>query len=94
MARRRTGTAEKLEDWLFANQADADARTRCKQARQDVGGITDFDAQYAGVLEQVKNDAALGGAAGRQVDADVLHQRLRSPAACSRSSSTRSSSTS
>ena len=31
-----------------------------KQAARDVGGIQDFDAQYARALEEVKTDAGLG----------------------------------
>jgi uncharacterized membrane protein/protein-disulfide isomerase len=59
MARAR-GTAETLEQWIFANQMSLTPDT-VKKAARDVGGIQDFDAQYARALEEVKADASLGG---------------------------------
>ena len=35
-----------------------------RRAAADIGKITDFDAQYAKVIEQVKADAAMGTALG------------------------------
>ena len=59
MARAR-GTEEKLEDWLFAHQGPPILTPeQVKTAARDVGGITDFDAQYATVLKQVREDAVL-----------------------------------
>jgi protein-disulfide isomerase len=53
------GTSDKLEDWLFTNQATLTAGL-VKQAAADVGGITDFDAQYTQALTRVRSDVALG----------------------------------
>lgn len=57
---RSTGNAEKLENWIFANQATLTPAS-VKKAAQDIGGIKDFDAQYARVLQEVRTDASLGG---------------------------------
>jgi uncharacterized membrane protein/protein-disulfide isomerase len=54
-----TGTADKLEEWLFSNQTTLTAAS-VKQAAADIGGITDFDARYAQALTSVRADAALG----------------------------------
>jgi len=56
---RRINTGDKLEDWLFANQATLTG-DNVKQAAKDVGGVNDFEAKYAQTLEQVKADVALG----------------------------------
>jgi uncharacterized membrane protein/protein-disulfide isomerase len=61
----KKGTAEKLEAWLFANQGPPHLTpNQVRQAAADVGGITDFYAQYAVVLNEVKADAALGSRLG------------------------------
>ena len=61
----KKGTAEKLEAWLFANQGPPHLTpNQVRQAAADVGGITDFDAQYPAVLNEVKADAALGARLG------------------------------
>jgi protein-disulfide isomerase len=61
----KKGTADKLEAWLFANQGPPHlAPNQVRKAAADVAGITDFDAQYPGVLAQVKSDAALGAQLG------------------------------
>lgn len=52
---------EAMEDWLFANQP-ALSVDMVRQGLRQVAGITDFDAQYARVLPQVKADIAAGGA--------------------------------
>lgn len=57
---RATGNAEKLEHWIFANQATLTPAS-VKKAALDIGGIKDFDAQYQRVLQEVKTDASLGG---------------------------------
>ena len=57
------GTADKLEEWFFANQP-ALSPERVKEAAATVGGITDFDAQYARALTLVKTDAGLGALLG------------------------------
>jgi uncharacterized membrane protein/protein-disulfide isomerase len=57
---RSKGTADKLEEWIFTNQATLTPDVVRKAAR-DIGGITDFDAQYQHALQEVKMDASLGG---------------------------------
>lgn len=60
---RRNNKAEALEDWLFANQATLTAESLRKAVR-DIGGVTDFDARYPSVLNEVKVDTSLGGFLG------------------------------
>ena len=60
---RRKGTADKLEAWLFANQADITADT-VKKAAADVAGVKDFDAQYERAVSEVTTDAGLGALLG------------------------------
>lgn len=57
------GTALALENWFFTNQERLSPAT-VKQAAADVGGITDFDAEYARAIQQVKTDASIGGVLG------------------------------
>jgi protein-disulfide isomerase len=56
---RLTGRGEAMEDWLYTNHQTLTPAS-VRQAAADVGGVTDFDAQYATVLNQVKGDSALG----------------------------------
>jgi uncharacterized membrane protein/protein-disulfide isomerase len=56
---RSKGTAEKVEDWLFANQPTLSPDS-VKRGVANAGGITDFDARYAEALAEVRGDAALG----------------------------------
>jgi uncharacterized membrane protein/protein-disulfide isomerase len=58
MARAR-GTADAMNDWLFANQ-QALSPARVREGAREVGKIDDFDAQYARALETVRADADLG----------------------------------
>jgi protein-disulfide isomerase len=61
----KKGTAARLEQWLFTNQGPPQLTPdQVRKAAADVGGIADFDAQYANVLNQVKADAALGSLLG------------------------------
>jgi uncharacterized membrane protein/protein-disulfide isomerase len=60
---RKNGKAEALEDWLFANQPTL-TLDGLKRAVRDIGGVADFDAQYAKVLPDVKTDTSLGGFLG------------------------------
>jgi uncharacterized membrane protein len=53
------GTADKLEEWLFANLPRLDVPT-VRQAAADVGNIPDFDARYANTLATVRAHAELG----------------------------------
>ena len=58
---RGKGHAEAMEEWLFANQPQL-TPDMVKQAARSVGGVTDFDAEYARTLELVKGDIAMGAA--------------------------------
>ena len=57
------GTADKLEEWFFANQP-ALTPDMVKEGAATVAGIADFDAQYARALTLVKTDAGLGALLG------------------------------
>jgi uncharacterized membrane protein/protein-disulfide isomerase len=57
------GKGPEMEEYLFSNQ-DKMTPTWVKGAVRQIAQVTDFDAQYPKVLEQVKADAALG----RQLD--------------------------
>jgi protein-disulfide isomerase len=52
-------TTEKLIDWFFMHQ-DGMTPASVREAAATVGKITDFDAQYARAIQEVKTDAALG----------------------------------
>jgi protein-disulfide isomerase/uncharacterized membrane protein len=54
-----TPNVAKLDDWFFGNQQIL-SRETVKEAAEDIAGIKDFDARYAGALETVKTDASLG----------------------------------
>ena len=55
------GTADKLEDWIFAHLGPPLLTPdQMKDAARTVGGITDFDAQYARAKEEIRTDAGLG----------------------------------
>jgi protein-disulfide isomerase len=56
---RAKGRAEALEDWLFDNQP-AMTPALVRQGVSQVAGVSDFDAQYPRMLEQVRADVALG----------------------------------
>jgi protein-disulfide isomerase len=65
---RSKGTADKLEEWIYgkqeafwANNQPGAGRDLVKQGARDIGGITDFDAQYDHAIQEVKMDAGLGG---------------------------------
>jgi uncharacterized membrane protein/protein-disulfide isomerase len=59
MARSR-GTADKLEEWLFTNQATL-TRDVVRKAAAEIGAVPDFDARYDSAMQEVKMDAGLGG---------------------------------
>lgn len=50
---------EAMEEWLYTHQAGMTSPA-VRQAARDVGGVTDFDAQYASAVASIKADAALG----------------------------------
>jgi vitamin-K-epoxide reductase (warfarin-sensitive) len=55
------GTSDKLEEWIFSHIGPpALTPAQVKDAARTVGGITDFDAQYARAKEEIKTDAGLG----------------------------------
>ena len=56
---REKGKAEAMEEWLYSNQPAMNPDT-VKKAAASVGGVTDFDARFAGTLELVKADIAQG----------------------------------
>lgn len=58
MAKARNRGPE-MEEWLFTHQ-DAMTPQSVKDGLREIAQVTDFDAQYAGVLEQVRADAKLG----------------------------------
>lgn len=58
LARSRSRGPE-MEEWLFDNQ-DTLTRERVKEGLAEIAQISDFDAQYSKVLEQVRADAQLG----------------------------------
>jgi uncharacterized membrane protein/protein-disulfide isomerase len=65
-AARGRGRGEAMEDWLVDNyQTLTPASVRA--AAREVGGVTDFDAQYPSLLNLVKNDVALGSILGVKV---------------------------
>jgi uncharacterized membrane protein/protein-disulfide isomerase len=53
------GNSAKLESWFFANQPNLTPEL-VKQGAAQVGGIKDFDAQYATALNTVREDVKLG----------------------------------
>jgi len=57
------GKGVEMEEYLFSNQEKMTPQW-VKDAARQVAQVTDFDAQYPKVLDQVKADAALG----RQLD--------------------------
>ena len=57
---RRNGRAERMEEWLYSNQESLSPAS-VRAAARDVGGVEDFEAEYARTLEQVNADIALGG---------------------------------
>jgi uncharacterized membrane protein/protein-disulfide isomerase len=62
---RAKNRAEQMEEWLFTNQSTL-TPDAVKQAVREVGQVTDFDAQYAKVLEQVRADSKMGQTLGIQ----------------------------
>jgi protein-disulfide isomerase len=48
-----------MEEWLFTHQATLTPAV-VRAAARDVGGVTDFDAEYSRVLVDIRNDVELG----------------------------------
>lgn len=60
---RSKGTFDKLTEWLFLHQAELSPST-VRSAAADVGGITDFTAEYPKAIADVKADVAAGTTLG------------------------------
>lgn len=60
---RPKGTADALVDWFFMHQDELSPAT-VRRVAADVGKVTDFEAQYARAIQEVKTDGALGSALG------------------------------
>jgi len=60
------GRGEAVEDWLYSNQA-ALTPASVRQAAREIGGVTDFDAQYPFVSSQIKTDVAVATGLGVRV---------------------------
>ena len=56
---RERGRGDAMEQWLYTNQTAT--VEQIKTAAREIGGVNDFDARYAGMIQLVKTDAALGG---------------------------------
>lgn len=63
---RLKGRGEAMEDWLYKNSGFVPPAS-IRQAAQEIGGVTDFDAQYPSVLNQIKADVALATVLGVRV---------------------------
>jgi protein-disulfide isomerase len=62
-AARAKGRGEAMEDWLYMNHATL-TPAAVRQAAADVGGVTDFDAQYPSLVTAIKGDIALASILG------------------------------
>jgi protein-disulfide isomerase len=56
---RQHGRGDQMEEWCFTHQEGMTPQT-VRQAAREIGGVTDFDAQYASAIDGVKADIALG----------------------------------
>jgi uncharacterized membrane protein len=56
-------TFDKLTDWFFMHQDQLSPAT-VRTAAREVGGITDFAAEYPRAIQEVKTEAATGAALG------------------------------
>ena len=71
------GRGEAMEDWLYTNHATLTPAS-VRQAAAEIGGVTDFDAQYPALINTVKGDVALATILG-------VSRRRRSSSTASRS---------
>jgi protein-disulfide isomerase len=53
------GRGPEMEEWFFTHQ-DGLSRDRVKEGLKEIAQVTDFDAQYPAVLEQVRSEAKIG----------------------------------
>jgi uncharacterized membrane protein/protein-disulfide isomerase len=56
---RQAGKGTQLEEWFYANQSSLSPAS-VRQAAQTIGGVQNFDAQYAKAIEGVRADVSLG----------------------------------
>ena len=56
---RREGRGDEMARWLYENQATM-SRETVREGLAEVAGMTDFDAMYDTVLEEVRADIAMG----------------------------------
>lgn len=76
---RQTGKAEKMTDWLFANQ-DTLTPSGVRVAAHDIGGVADFNGGYAEALKEVTTDANLGGRVGVTSTPTIVLNNRKLPA--------------
>ena len=62
---RAKNRGEQMEEWLFTNQSTLTPDV-VKGAVRDVAQVTDFDAQYPKMLEQIRAESKMGQALGIQ----------------------------
>jgi uncharacterized membrane protein/protein-disulfide isomerase len=62
-AARAKGRGDAMEDWLYTNHAIL-TPAAVRQAAAEVGGVTDFDAQYPSLITAIKGDIALASILG------------------------------
>jgi protein-disulfide isomerase len=55
---RERGRGDAMEQWAYTNQSATPEMVRA--AAREVGGVPDFDARYAGAVQAIRTDAALG----------------------------------
>ena len=65
-AARAKGRGEAMEDWLYTNHQTL-TPAAVRQAAAEVGGVTDFDAQYPSLITSIKGDIALATVLGVKV---------------------------
>lgn len=65
-AARAKGRGEAMDEWLYANSPML-TPAAVRQAASEVGGVTDFDAQYKSLIASVKGDIALASILGVKV---------------------------
>lgn len=62
---RAKNRGDQMEEWLFTNQSTL-TPDAVKAAVRDVGQVTDFDAQYPKMLEQIRAESKMGQTLGIQ----------------------------
>jgi uncharacterized membrane protein/protein-disulfide isomerase len=73
---RQTGRGEAMESWLYTNGATL-TPALVRKAAAEIGGVSDFDAQYAATLNQVKADVALAAILNIRVTPTFYFNGLR-----------------